>query len=153
MVGVIIQLEDAWNYTQSDRDIEIMQMYHETAKGLNIDLFIIIDKTTKGMVNKFPADLKCETYKTLDEALKKYPKYTKLYFEHPNAVSTKSITLDELTHPKDNVLYIFGGDEEGLNITKLRKDEKMVSINVSTYILWSIVAMTIALYDRHIKTK
>lgn len=156
MIGVVIHLEDRWNYTQSDRDIEIMQMYHESAKGLNVDLFIVIDATTEGMVYKLPVDIKCETYKTLDEALKKYPKYTKLYFEHPNAIPPgKFITLDELKHPKNNVLYIFGGDVGGLNFSeiKLGKEDKIVSINVSHYILWQIVAMTIALYDRHIKNK
>ncbi|PIU28728.1 hypothetical protein COT08_00580 [Candidatus Woesebacteria bacterium CG07_land_8_20_14_0_80_44_9] len=155
MIGVVIHLEDRWNYAQSDRDIEIMQMFHESAKGLNVDLFIVIDKTTEGMVYKLPVDIKCEVYKTLDEALQNYPDYTKLYFEHTNAISAgiEHISLDELIHPKDNILYIFGGDEKGLNFSdiKLGKNDKIISILISRYILWTIVAMTIALYDRYIK--
>jgi hypothetical protein len=153
MIGVVIHLEDRWNYVQSDRDIEIMQMYHESAKGLNANLFIVIDKTTDGMVYKLPTDIKCEVYKTLDEALENYPDYTKLYFEHPNAISIDYITLDELIHPQDNVLYIFGGDENGLNITSLKANEQLIAINISKYILWSIVAMSIVMYDRYIKVK
>jgi len=157
MIGIVIHLEDRWNYTQSDRDIEIMQMFHESAKGLNANLFIVIDKTTKGMVYKLPADIKCETYKTLEKALQNYPGYTKLYFEHPNAIppEAKYITLDKLAHPKDNVLYIFGGDEAGLNFPglKLGKKDKIVTIDITRVILWQIVAMTIALYDRCIKIK
>ena len=151
MIGIVICLEDRWNYTQSDRDIDIMQMYQETIKAFGVNLFLIVDKTTNGMVHKFPFDIECASYKTLDEILGRYPNYVKLYFEHPNAISVDYITLDKLVHPKDNVLYIFGGDENGLNITKLKDNEKMTSINVSNYILWSIIAMTIALYDRYVK--
>lgn len=156
-VGVIVALEDSWNYTQSDRDIDIMQMYKETVKALNVDAFIIIDQTSSGMVhNHTDLDIKCETYKTLDEALKNYPDYTKFYFEHPNALPPgKYITLDKVKHPKNNVLYIFGGDVTGLNFSKLKlkNRDRVVSIDVSGYILWAIVAMTMALYDRHIKLK
>lgn len=157
MIGVVIHLEDRWNYTQSDRDIEIMQMFHESAKGLNVNLFIVIDKTTDGIVYKLPTDIKCEVYKTLDEALQNYLDYTKLYFEHINAIppETKYITLNKLAHPKDNVLYIFGGDEAGLNFSglKLGKKDKIITIDITRMILWQIVAMTIAMYDRYLKIK
>lgn len=156
-IGVIVFLNDSWNYTQSDRDIDIMQMYKETVKGLNANIFIIIDNTTSGMVHRHSdLELKCETYKTLGEALGRYPKFTKFYFEHPNAIpDANHTTLEKLEHPKDDVLYVFGSDVGGLNVSdlKLGKNDKVVSINVSRYILWAIVAMTMALYDRHVKLK
>lgn len=153
MVGVVIHLEDRWNYTQSDRDMDIMQMFQETVKGLGVDLFVIVDRTTDGMVHKLPtaSDIEYASFGTLTEALQNYPDYERIYFEHPNAVFVESIALDELVHPADNVLYIFGGDETGLSITRLGSNEQMVSINISRYILWSIVAMTIALYDRFVR--
>ena len=154
MIGVVVHLEDKWNYTQSDRDIDILQMFEETVKALGVDTFIIIDKTTEGMVHKFiGVDITYAKYKTLDEVLAAYPGATKFYFEHKRAIpaETKYITLDELVHPLDNVLYIFGGDEIGLDLSNV--DEIVVSIEVSHYILWSIVAMSLALYDRYIKGK
>ena len=154
MVGVVVHLEDKWNYTQSDRDIDILQMYEETVKALGVDTFIIIDKTTDGMVHNFGSiDITYAKYNTLEEALAAHPSATKFYFEHKRAipVETKYITLDELVHPLDNVLYIFGGDEIGLDLSNV--DGTIVSIEVSHYILWSIVAMSLVLYDRYIKGK
>jgi len=156
-VGVVVHLDDYWNYTQSDRDIDIMQLYTETIKALNADIFIIIDQTEKGMVHKHNSlDIKCETYKSLPEALKKYSKFTKLYFEHSNALSEKKYTtLEKLKHPKSDCLYIFGSDIKGLNFSniKLGKNDKIITIEVSKYILWTVVATSLALYDRSIKQK
>ena len=154
MVGVVVHLEDKWNYTQSDRDIDILQMFEETVKALGVDTFIIIDKTTDGMVHNFGSiDITYAKYGTLDEALAAYPDVNKFYFEHTRSIpaETKYITLDELAHPVDNVLYIFGGDEQSLNLHNI--EGTVVSIEVSHYILWSIVAMSLVLYDRYIKGK
>ena len=154
MIGVVVHLEDKWNCTQSDRDIDILQMFEETVKALGVDTFIIIDKTTDGMVHNFGSiDITYAKYNTLDEALAAYPDATKFYFEHKRAIptETKYMTLDELVHPLDNVLYIFGGDEVGLDLSSI--DGTVVSIEVSHYILWSIVAMSLVLYDRYIKGK
>jgi len=158
MIGIIIHLEDRWNYTQSDRDIDVLQMYQETVRAFNVDTLIIIDKTTEGIVHKFiGVDTVYATYKTLKEALHAYPDVTKIYFEHENAIpaGTEYSPLNDLIHPKDNVLYIFGGDEQGLNLVEipLEKDDKIVSIQFTKYILWSIVSMTTVLYDRYLKGK
>ena len=155
MIGVVIHLEDRWNYVQSDRDIEIMQMYHESAKAFNVNLFIVIDKTTEGNVYRFPVDITCEVYKTLKEALEKYSDYTKLYFEQARAISGEYTSLDNLVHPKDNVLYIFGGDERGLQLADvvLSGNDKIVSVDFTSFVLWSITAITIVLYDRYWKWK
>ena len=152
MIGVVVHLEDKWNYTQSDRDIDILQMFEETVKALGVDTFIIIDKTTEGMVHNFGSiDIAYAKYNTLNEALAACPNTTKFYFEHKRAIPAEYITLDELIHPQDNVLYIFGGDEIGLDLSNV--DGTVVSIEVSHYILWSIVALSLVLYDRYIKRK
>ncbi len=153
MIGIVIHLEDRWNYVQSDRDIDIMQMFQETISAFGADTFIIVDKTTEGMVHtSYRLDLSQVVFKTLNEVLRAYPDATKLYFEHTNAIldEISYTTLEELVHPKDNVLYIFGGDEHGLDLANidLTGDNKVVSILVPKQILWTIVAMTIALYDR-----
>lgn len=156
MIGIVIHLEDRWNYAQSDRDIDILQMYEETVKALGADTFIIIDKTTEGMLHKFiGVDISYVKYKSMSELFQAYPDTTKIYFEHKNAIpaGTEYISLDKLTHPVDNVLYIFGGDETGLDFgeIELNEGDKIVNIDISKYILWTIVAATIVMYDRCIK--
>lgn len=156
MIGIVIHLEDRWNYTYGDRDIDVLQMYEETVKAFGVDTFIIVDKTTGGMLHKFiGVDITYAKYKTLSEALQAYPNATKFYFEHVNSIpaETQYISLDKLIHPKDNVLYIFGGDETGLNFAEieLTEDDKIVNIDFTKYILWTIVAATIVMYDRYRK--
>ena len=158
MVGVVVHLEDRWNYTQSDRDMDVMQMYEESAKALGADLFVVIDKTTDGMIHRFPADIKYASYGSLSEALKAYPAATKLYFEHVDAIPARIqyVALHDLVHPEGDVLYLFGGDEAGLGDLGelvLGEGDAVVSIDVTTYIFWAIVAMTVALYDRHTKAR
>lgn len=155
MIGVVVHLEDRWNYTQSDRDIDVMQMYQESIRALGADLLIIVDKTTEGMFHKLALDQ--VAYKSLADVLADYPDATKLYFEHINAIpaGTEYISLDELVHPKENVLYIFGGDVNGLNFAEiqLKENDKIVSIVFTKYILWSITSATIVMYDRYMKGK
>ena len=156
MIGIVVHLEDRWNYTQSDRDIDVVQMYEETVKALNADTFIIVDKTTGGMLHNFESiDITYGKYGTLAEVLAAYPDATKLYFEHTNGIpaGAEYMSLDELAHPPDNVLYIVGGDECGLNFGEiaLGENDKIVSILVSKYILWTLATITMVMYDRHMK--
>ena len=156
MIGVVIHIEDCWNYTQSDRDIDILQIYQETAKFLGADLFVIVDKTTEGVfsTSRRP-DLEYATYNSIGEVISAYPDMAKLYFEHIRTIplDVKYVSLSDLIHPKDNVLYVFGGDDQGLNFAEipLGENDQAVTILVPDAILWVIVAMTIVFTDRNTK--
>jgi hypothetical protein len=160
MIAVLFHLEDHWNYTQSDRDIDILQMYDETLRAFEVNLMLLVDKTTEGNVHTrihgtTPA---IEVHKDINSALDKYQKLKRVFFEHTNVITNLNldyITLDKLKHPKDDVLYVFGGDETSLNFKeiKLREKDEIVNINISKYILWTIVAISVVLSDRYLKFK
>ena len=156
MIGVVIYLEDKWNYTQSDRDIDILQMYQETLAAFGVDKLFIIDKTTNGIVHRtFRLDLPQVIYKSLSEILSEYPNHIKIYFEHKNAIpnNIEYISLSNLIHPEIDVLYVFGGDEGGIRFNDIQMgiNDKIVMIDSPDFILWSIVAIAITMYDRKMK--
>jgi hypothetical protein len=158
MIGVVVHLEDRWNYTQSDRDIDVAQMYRETIKAFGADTFIIIDLTTEGLFYKHSdAAIAFASYKSLNDALSAYPDTVKFFFEHPDSIpaGTNYITLDNLVHPVDNVLYVFGGDQTSLNFSTIPigANDKIVAITISKYVLWGLAAVATAMYDRYLKVK
>jgi len=49
MLGIVCAIEDQWNYTLTDRDIDVLQMYSESAGILGADFLAVIDRTSVGI--------------------------------------------------------------------------------------------------------
>jgi len=104
-------------------------------------------------------DFKIERANSLEEALKLYPKLTKVYVESrillPEKV-TKVTSLFDFVHPA-NAIYIFGGDFVApflARVPDVSKDE-VVSIDYtnSQVSLYAQEALACILYDRAMKER
>lgn len=155
MLGIVCVIEDQWNYTLTDRDMDVIQMYSESAGILGADFLAIIDRTTPGIYHNGDNDrIPFSVFKTYDELFEEYPHYTRVFFSQKyKADGYHLVDLNDMAHPHD-ALYIFGGDGGGLCLKSMEiRSRDIIATIPLPGDLWQIACVSIVLYDRLRKSK
>ena len=138
MIGVICYVEDSEETFFND-----IVVWSKTAGVFGVDVLIMID--IHNMIPNYTNESFKEVHivKNLEEALKIKSDYEIVYFDiHGDKILGKNFT-----HPKDNVIYLFGADTG--EVTPSRYDHK-VKLNIPKE-LWGAQLFAVAMYDRSLK--
>lgn len=91
-----------------------------------------------------------EEYDTMDELLKKYKNFKKVFVE--NRKHPQRQIIYDYEHPKGDVLYLFGkSNTNNLRYVKPGDDVLYVPIKKGNIIPWPLAICGIVLYDRQVK--
>lgn len=141
MTAVIFFMED--NDKSMFADIDV---WRRTIYAFNIDCYIVVDETENHSFSGWSdQNHECHIVKKLDEALAIHPNLTKVWVD-TTVNSTVTVSIEQFSHPKDNVVYIFGPDGRNIEL----KADHHITLDVP-YKLWEIQACSIVLYDRNAK--
>jgi len=158
-IKIAFYFEDLMKNVSSGIPEATIFRWRQNAKALGVTHLLMIDITTYqiGQYHNNPdGEVIFERYQNLSQIEKKYPNFKMVILETPNTLEAKKIKyqhLPEFKHPK-KAIYVVGPDSEPVDLTQGKRDNKFVVIP-SDYrnAIWAETAISIALYDRFVKTK
>jgi hypothetical protein len=120
-------------------------MYKQAAKALGATHLLWV-KTNYEVPHIADREIVVEVYDSFADLRAAYTS-SEFVFMDANA----DIDLKDFSHPKGDVVYVIGSDEDGLKYTPPESKDQIVKIS-SSIELWSFHTLSIVLYDRVAKS-
>lgn len=153
MIGLAFILEDSNKNIYSGTD-DSFELWRTTAKSLGCSYFCMIDDTKNKIGKNFKnidEEIIYEYFESLEAFFAKHHGINSIIgLETQDVCESLALnysTLQNFSHPEDNVVYIAGTDSQGFVQNHVEISHWVTIPNIK-YSFWSIIASSIVLHDR-----